>query len=139
MDRQIKDAARTTIVANAKDIGRIIADLKKNPNVSNYKEHTAKENNGYTGHLFNLTINGVTTEIQVNTPEMIFAKENYRDVVKIIGKQEYLRIRKQTGQFAGWGHKFYEDSRASRQSNPKRRKGNASAIDSTNYYKKFQK
>ncbi len=136
-NKVIKDAARTTIIASKDEIPKIIAALKKSPGVSNYKEHNAKDNAGYTGHLFNFKIKGVMTEIQVNTPEMIYAKESMRDALKILGKAEYLRIRRKTGQFAGWGHKYYEDSRSKRADNPKRRKGNSSEIDSKNYYSSF--
>lgn len=136
---KIKDAARTTIIAPAERIGAVVSELKKHPTKSDYKEHTPKKMSGYSGHLFNFNIKGVTTEIQVNTPEMIFAKENYRTVVSILGKKEYQRIRKETGQFAGWGHKYYEDSRSDPSDNRKRRKGDSSKIDSVNYYGNFRK
>lgn len=93
---------------------------------------------GYSGHLFNMKIKGIVTEIQVNTPEMIYAKESLSKAMKILGRKEE-RIYRETGQYAGWGHKYYEDFRSKREDNPKRRKGNTSKIDSRNYYANFRK
>lgn len=137
-DGVIKDGARTTIIASSDKIPGIISDLKKVKG-SSHKAQTPDKYDGYSGHIVNVKIKGVTSEIQVNTPEMIFAKEPMPVVVKLLGKKEYLRIRKQTGQFAGWGHRYYEESRSRRNDNPKRRKGNASRIDSRNYYSNFSK
>lgn len=138
-NKPVKDGARTTIIVSSEKIGDVVKALNGNPMKADYKEHKPKEMAGYSGHLFNFKIKGITTEIQVNTPEMIFAKEPMNVVVKLLGKKEYQRIRKETGQFAGWGHKYYEDFRTKRSDNPKRRNGNSSKLDSKIYYENFRK
>ncbi len=138
-NKPVKDGARTTIIVSQDKVADVVSTLKRHPATTEYKEHTPKNNAGYSGHLININVKGVTTEIQVNTPEMIYAKEPLSTALKILGKKECERIYRATGQYAGWGHRYYEELRSNRTDNPKRRKGDVAKVDSRNYYDSFRK
>lgn len=55
--------------------------------------------------------NGIIAEIQVNTKEMIYAKERPFDAKRIIGNEAWEKIYKKTGLEGGLGHKYYEEGR----------------------------
>ena len=57
------------------------------------------------------TSEGILCEIQVNSPEMIFAKSPPGEAKAIIGNKRWNEVRKATGQEGGLGHLFYEDYR----------------------------
>lgn len=114
---RIKDSVRTTIVArDPANISKIIADLQKEPLFDPAKGGKVKTQNpatdpfGYSGTIVNFPAsNGIIAEIQVNTPEMIYAKE--RGSETIIGKQLFDEIKKTTGLLDGMGHVIYEQGR----------------------------
>jgi hypothetical protein len=64
---------------------------------------------GYSGAIVNVEqANGMLAEIQVNSPEMIFAKEPEALAEQILGPKLFSTIKNATGLPGGQGHKFYE-------------------------------
>lgn len=57
------------------------------------------------------TKSGLTAEIQVNTPEMIYAKESPALARELLGDKKYNEIHTKTGIEGGQGHKYYEEWR----------------------------
>lgn len=103
----LKDAVRTTIVADRSDIQGGVADLRATAVFLRYKPQRTPL--GYTGNIINIrTKNGMVAEIQVNTARMIYAKEKPADARRVIGDELWNRIHKETGLEGGLGHKFYE-------------------------------
>lgn len=141
----LTDIARTTIIAPRGQVNNIVKRLEK----GGFRGYTVKRvkrqkfDTGYTGNIINLTHNrtGHVTEVQVNTPKMIYAKEKYKDAYKILGGAEMRRIHRETGQPAGWGHALYEDERTHKKG---RNNGHGdskrvrSASLSSGYYAHFQ-
>lgn len=67
---------------------------------------------GYSG--VNSTIKtkaGIFGEIQVNTPEMIYAKESEAMARVLLGDDLYGSVASRSGVAVGQGHKFYEQWR----------------------------
>lgn len=109
---EIKDSVRNTIVADKKDINKIISELKKVDTFSKYKIQRPEDYSGYSGHIVNLQMpNGIQAEIQVNTPKMIYAKETETNARRILGDKVWEQISKETGIPGGLGHKYYEEIR----------------------------
>jgi hypothetical protein len=76
---------------------------------------------GYSGVNSSLkTKNGITGEIQVNSPEMIYAKETPKNARAILGDDVYDSISAKTGIEGGLGHKLYEQWRALPEGSPGR-------------------
>ena len=114
----IKDAVRNTIITDDPiAMQNIIKDLSNDPRVANgngrIKTQTHESNPlGYSGNLINIkTSNGLTAEIQVNTPKMIYAKEKPENAKMILGEAKYNQIAKQVGVEGGKGHDLYEKYR----------------------------
>ena len=114
----IKDSVRNTIITDDPvAIQNIIRDLSNDPRVAGgngrVKSQTHDSNTlGYSGNIINIkTSNGLTAEIQVNTPKMIYAKEKPADARRILGEAKYNQIQKETGYVGGRGHEFYEEYR----------------------------
>jgi hypothetical protein len=114
----IKDAVRNTIITDDPiAMQNIIKDLSNDPRVANgngrIKTQTHESNPlGYSGNLINIkTANGLTAEIQVNTPKMIYAKEKPENAKMILGEKKYNEISKQVGMAGGKGHDYYEKYR----------------------------
>ena len=109
---KIKDSVRNTIIADKKDINKIISELEKVDTFSRYKPQKPEDYNGYSGNIINLKMpNGIQAEIQVNTPKMIYAKETEANARKILGDKVWEQIAKETGVQGGLGHKYYEEIR----------------------------
>lgn len=105
---KVKDVARNTLVAGNHKIEAVLADLKARPDFVGYKEQKATDFHGYSGHIVNLKApNGLTSEMQVNTPEMIYAKEKPADAKKILGVPLFNKIAEKTGIVGGQGHVLY--------------------------------
>jgi hypothetical protein len=102
----VMDIVRNTFVASEDIKEELIADIKKSFNVVRVK-HQNFPNLGYTGTVINFkSTTGIIGEIQINTPQMIYAKEpNAR---QIIGTKLYDEIRSKSGIEGGLGHKYYE-------------------------------
>jgi hypothetical protein len=114
----IKDSVRNTIITDDPvAMQNIIKDLSNDPRVANgngrIKTQTHESNPlGYSGNLINIkTSNGLTAEIQVNTPKMIYAKEKPENAKLILGEKKYYEIKKQVGIEGGKGHELYEKYR----------------------------
>lgn len=106
----VKDVLRCTIVADGKHIESVIESLKEREGFYRYKSQNTSF--GYTGHIVNFRMpNGMISEVQVNTAEMIYAKETPSIAKRIIGEDQWEAIRKKTGVEGGLGHKYYEEGR----------------------------
>lgn len=119
---QIKDAVRTTIVVNKPgDIDLVLKDLGALPETVRIKKQEAnKDPLGYSGSIVNFKAsNGLISEIQVNTPEMIFAKEKPEDAIRILGLERWQEIKDKYGLEGGLGHKYYEEWRELDKQEPK--------------------
>ena len=113
----VKDAVRTTVIVPADKIDDVVAAITKEinagrPPFTRIKIQTPDKFSGYQGVLTNIkTKNGILGEIQVNSPEMIFAKQGPSTAKKLIGEQRWNEIHKATGLDGGLGHKYYEEIR----------------------------
>lgn len=129
----LKDAVRTTVVADRSDIQSVCADLRTTDGFLRYKPQ--KTPLGYTGNIINIrTKNGMVAEIQVNTARMIYAKEKPADARRVIGDKLWNQIHKETGLEGGLGHKFYE---AYRVLDPESPEAKEILRQSRDYYRHF--
>jgi type VI secretion system secreted protein VgrG len=134
---QVTDYARNTIVVKAGDEEKALARLRElNPRIGNdqVKKVVASDDPcGYSGmNIKQPAANGMIAETQINTPEMIFAKEAEKDAKAILGKDTYNRLKNTPGMpEGGLGHKYYEDYRKLDPSDPK---AEAIALKSQQYY-----
>lgn len=108
----VKDAVRTTIITDKSNLEKVAADLKAMKMTQRVKVQDFTTSSGYRGYLANVKLsNGTWGEIQINTPEMIFAKEKPADAKFVIGEKKWNEIHKKTGLEGGLGHKYYEEER----------------------------
>lgn len=86
----------------------------------NIKEITpSKESLGYSGVNGTMkTQSGITGEIQVNSPEMIYAKESPANARAILGDETYDAIANRVGVPGGRGHALYEHYRSLPENHP---------------------
>jgi phosphoribosylamine-glycine ligase len=71
---------------------------------------------------------------------MIYAKEKPEDAIRVLGKQKYDQIARQTGLTGGKGHTIYEEYRelVKRPNSPENvRRLSELETESKNYYKNF--
>jgi hypothetical protein len=108
---KIKDLARNTIVVRSDRIDSVANELAARG--ANVKRIDAASNPmGYSGVNATLpTKSGLTAEIQVNSPEMIYAKEPEPIARSILGDADYDAIAAKTGVPGGQGHALYEQYR----------------------------
>ncbi len=108
---RIKDLARNTIIVDAKDIQAVTAQLQARG--ANVKVIDGAENPlGYSGVNSTLTTAaGISGEIQVNSPAMIYAKEPEALARTLLGDGVYDDVSKRSGEKGGLGHSYYEDWR----------------------------
>ena len=109
----LKDLARNTIVVPKEKIPEAIESMKAmRPDASvKIQDHTTNDR-GWTG--VNVTVKtkaGIPAEIQINSPEMIFAGFKTGDAKSIIGDSTYKAIEKKTGLPGGLSHLLYEGAR----------------------------
>lgn len=110
----LKDTVRTTIVtSNAEDIEKAINVLESDSGeLKLLRVKRQSTDVGYTGVICNFELpNGVVCEIQINTAEMIYAKEVPSIARSVIGEDVWNKIFKSTGLEGGIGHKYYEEFR----------------------------
>lgn len=108
---RLQDIARNTIVATEKGtMPQIFADLQKTPNFLDAEVKKASNDAlGYSGINTRIkSSSGHIGETQINTPEMIYAKEKPVDAKAILGEPLYNKIVEKTGVEGGKGHLFYE-------------------------------
>ncbi len=108
---RIKDLVRNTIIVDHNDIEATVSALRaRNFNVKIIDG--AADPLGYSG--INSTIKtqaGITGEIQVNTPAMIYAKEPAAIAKLLLGAKQYQSIAAGTKITGGQGHVYYEQWR----------------------------
>lgn len=141
--REIKDAVRTTIMVELEkidDVRNYFKRIKSNGgNVLRVKIQAGSIFLGYTGTIVNIKgTNGLTAEIQVNTPKMIYAKEHPEDAKRIIGEALWYKIQKETGLPGGLGHKYYEQYRLLTSEQQQSELGREIARKSEEYYSHFK-
>jgi len=109
---KLTDLARNTIVIKGGSEQSVIDNILKKANVETWRFVKAEEDIlGYSGGMVKVkTPNGQISEIQVNNPEMIFAKEPEEIAKVILGNSQYLKLQKRFGK-GGEGHKYYEEFR----------------------------
>lgn len=110
---QLTDLARNTLVVKNSDFQAAFDSIASDPNVVKSKIIDSNTDAlGYSGgNIKYKTSNGLVAEIQVNSPEMIFAKEREETARAILGNDVYEQIAEKTGMEGGLGHKFYEQFR----------------------------
>lgn len=132
---QVADIIRNTFIVPAEDIQRVLAAVQDEFTVIKYKlQHS---NMGYSGHLFQVWAkDGIKAEIQVNTPQMIYAKEPAAKT--ILGDKLYRQIRKESGLQCGLGHKYYEEYRIMSKAEQQSAKGRELLKLSQEYYERIR-
>lgn len=129
---KVVDIIRNTFIVPAEDIQRVLAAIQDEFTVSKYKPQPL-DNMGYSGHLFQLWAkDGIKAEIQVNTPQMIYAKETAAR--SILGDELYSAIYKESGLQCGLGHKYYEEYRILSEADQQAAKGLELQRKSQEYY-----
>lgn len=141
--RAINDAVRTTIIVDSdkvEGVRRYFKQVKSSGgNVQRIKVQAGSVFLGYTGTIVNINgANGLTAEIQVNTPKMIYAKEPPEDAKRIIGEALWRKIRRETGLPGGLGHKYYEQYRSLTYEQQRSELGREIARKSEEYYSHFK-
>lgn len=141
--REIKDAVRTTIIVDADKVDGVRSYFKQikssGGNVQRIKVQAGSVFLGYTGTIVNINgANGLTAEIQVNTPKMIYAKEPPEDAKRIIGEALWRKIRRETRLPGGLGHKYYEQYRSLTYEQQRSELGREIARKSEEYYSHFK-
>ena len=119
----LTDLARNTIVVPAGNEDAVIQSLRAdNPGIEVKKTMAAENAFGYSDIKVRVpTENGLIAEIQVNSPEMIYAKESTEDARAILGDETYQRIASQPGlPPGGLGHKMYQEARGLPKGSPQR-------------------
>jgi hypothetical protein len=108
---QIKDLARNTIVVRSDKIDSVANEFAARG--ATVKRIDADPNPmGYSGVNATMpTESGLTGEIQVNSPEMIYAKEPEPVARSILGDADYDAIASKTGVPGGQRHALYEQYR----------------------------
>ncbi len=111
----IYDLVRNTIVVkDSADIPKIIEEIQNQFEIPTGKDGKLRikfqsTSMGYTGTLVNVQLKGVKGEIQINTPQMIYAKDN--SAKSILSKELFEEIERKSGLECGLGHKYYEEWR----------------------------
>lgn len=131
----IKDIARNTIIVGDKDVEPALAALlAAHPEIKKFKVVKADQDPcGYSGVNVTMpTKSGMNAETQINSPQMIYAKEKPEDAKRILGEQKYNELANKPGMPpGGQGHKLYEEYRVL---SPKSPEAGAKAAESREYY-----
>lgn len=108
---QVKDIVRNTIILPNGDFKNVISQLKRRITVVKVKEQIVDEDPlGYSGFLIHIqNKSGTYFETQINTPQMIYAKEP--NAIDLLGDEIYNKIKSASGLPPGLGHKYYEEYR----------------------------
>jgi hypothetical protein len=109
---RIKDLARNTIIVPSEKIDDVVRDLKE-AGAAVKRVNPETDPFGYSGVNSNLkTRSGLIAEIQVNSPEMIYAKESETLARGILGNDAYEEIARKVAVPGGQGHALYEIGRS---------------------------
>lgn len=132
---RIKDLARNTIVIEAERIPGVLSRLETLG--ARIKVIKRSDNPlGYSGiNATLLTGSRLTAEIQISTPQMIFARTRPEKARAILGNELYEKIAGDVGVPGGRGHDLYEEWRALA---PDSSRATVIALESREYYAKFQ-
>ncbi|WP_109108868.1 hypothetical protein [Azospirillum sp. TSO35-2] len=139
----IKDLARMTIVVpTLSDCRSVLVDLKRaftasqGRGIIQVKEVTADADPcGYSSTtVFVRTSNGRPAEIQINVPEIIYAKQSEDSVRRILGPQWFMNIKMKYQLDGGLGHALYEIHRVA----PGSSRAQSAAALSRSYYAFFR-
>ncbi len=115
---RVKDFARNTIVVQGGKELTALESLKKlfpsTPEKSIKIVDAAKDPCGYSGINVSVpTKSGMPGEMQINSPEMIYAKEKPDDARRVLGDAKYEETKKKLGGIEGGkGHTLYETFRS---------------------------
>jgi hypothetical protein len=132
---RVSDIARNTIVVPKEKISDVASALKdRGARVKEIAPET--DEFGYSGVNAKVqTKAGIIGEIQVNSPEMIYAKEKPEVAREILGKDQHETIAQKYGVPGGKGHELYEKARTLPPDSPERA---ALAKESREYYDNFR-
>lgn len=135
----IKDSVRNTIITDKDNLKNVVGAVGSEKIIIGEVKVQNYVSSGYRGYLANVKLsNGTIGEIQINTPEMIFAKEEPKIARMVIGEAKWNEINKRTGLPGGLGHKYYEESRVIKKDNPNYEKLIEDiSKKSRDYYSKF--
>jgi hypothetical protein len=132
---KVNDIIRNTFIASEDKIQEVLDEIKKRFKVIEYKPQAGED--GYTGNLFKIYVrDGIKGEIQVNTPQMIYAKESGAEA--ILSKSLFNQIKTKAGLPNGLGHKYYEEYRLLSREEQLSAKGRELAEKSKAYYEKIK-
>lgn len=131
---RLGDLVRNTIVVSKEKYADAAQMLHNHPDLLGPLKHIKPSDDkmGFGGTIARIkTPQGVTGEIQLNTPEMIYAKESEKSARRALGDKVYEHIAQKTGLPGGQGHKLYEQWR---KLNPQSEAASALALKSKTYY-----
>lgn len=132
---RVGDIIRNTFIVGKERVEATLKAIEQAFEVERIKPQSTSL--GYSGHLMNVWVrDGIRAEIQVNTPQMIYAKET--SARNIIGDDIYKTIRKATGLPPGMGHKYYEEWRVMTPAEKASKKGHDLVEKSRQYYEKIK-
>jgi len=107
----IKDLARNTIIVKSDQVSAVATELG-NQGAKVKIIDGATDPLGYSGVNSTMpTRAGIPGEIQVNSPEMIYAKEPEPLARALLGDDTYNAVAAKTNVEGGLGHKYYEEWR----------------------------
>ena len=128
---KLKDVARNTVVVNQDQYNKAVTILQERGARIN-RISANSDPLGYSGTNSVVQTNaGIPAEIQVSTPDMIYAKEKPEVARTILGESSYNDMATRTGVPAGRGHELYEQWRSLPKGDPQRDK---LAAESRTYY-----
>jgi hypothetical protein len=128
---KIKDLARNTIIVPADKIASVTEELAQRGAKVKIIDGAA-DPLGYSGvNSSFMSKAGIPGEIQVNSPQMIFAKEPEALARNLLGSDTYDAVASRAGVPGGLGHSYYEDWRTM---NPTSSGAEAIAKKSKAYY-----
>lgn len=135
----MKDTVRTTVIVEEEQIEACKAAAQKIDGFARLKVQLPEKMDGYSGNIVNIeTNNGIFGEIQINTPEMIYGKQDEKTALSMLGEKRYNAIRKATGIEGGLGHDLYEVIRVLDRRIPEQmRMKELLVADSKEYYSYF--
>lgn len=136
--KKVKDSIRNTVILEKQKIGQALEYAQKMPGYQYTNiRNPATDALGYRGIavIYRLS-NGLSGEVQINTPEIIYAKETESRARKMLGNEKYDEISTKIGKEGGLGHKLFEEWRSLKKKSDKTTK-NQIEIQSREYYKNF--
>jgi hypothetical protein len=109
---KITDLARNTIMAKPGTEDKVLAEvLKQYPHAKVSRRESATDPLGYSGIMIKVPTNSDGTgEIQINTPEMMYAKEP-KEIASMFMQPQEMSLFESRGLVGGMGHKYYEQWR----------------------------